>query len=79
METNKFVVIKNRVQEIIDLVALKNKNESRLKLIEVNELLDEVIDFSDSDEDIIEISRYQVLLNHLHQKINNSTDENELF
>lgn len=67
---NKFEVLKNSVQEIIDLISNKHNKEANNKLLEVSELLDELLDFSDADEDLVEISKYQVLLNQLHQKIN---------
>jgi hypothetical protein len=70
MQSNKFVVLKDSVQEIIDFIANKQNREANNKLLEVSELLDELLDFSDEDEDLREISRYQVLLNQLHQKIN---------
>lgn len=70
MESNKFIVLKESVQEIIDLIALKKNKEANNKLTTVSELLDELLDFSEDDEDLIQISRYQVLLNQLHQKIN---------
>lgn len=69
MENNKFSDFKIRVQEIIDLIAAKQNKEANNKLVEVSDLLDEFLDFSDDDEDLMEISRYQVLLNQLHQKI----------
>jgi hypothetical protein len=69
MEDNKFTDFKNRVQEIIDLIAAKQNKEANNKLVEVSDLLDELLDFSDDDEDLIEISKYQVLLNQLQQKI----------
>jgi len=69
MENNKFTDFKIRVQEIIDLIAAKQNKEANNKLVEVSDLLDELLDFSDDDEDLIEISRYQVLLNKLQQKI----------
>ncbi len=67
---NKFADLKQQTQEIIDLIVLKNYSEANFKLAEVSELLDELFDFTDDDADLIEISRYQVLLNQLHQKIN---------
>ena len=70
MINDKFTVLRNNVQEIIDLIAIKQNKEANNKLLEVSELLDELLDFSDADEDLVEISRYQVLLNQLHQKIN---------
>jgi hypothetical protein len=69
MEKNKFNQVKNGVQQIIDFVAEKNAKEANNKLVEVSEELDELLDFADEDEDLIEISRFQVLLNQLHQKI----------
>lgn len=70
MENNKFSILKKGVQEIIDLIAKKQNAEANTKLLEISDLLDELLDFSEEDEDLIEISRYQVLLNQLHQKIN---------
>lgn len=66
---DKFSLLKNNVQEIIDLITAKNAKEANNKLVEVSEQLDEFLDFSDEDEDLIEISKYQVLLNQLQQKI----------
>ena len=70
MKSNKFIVLKESVQKIIDLIALKKFKEANNKLVEVSELLDELLDFSEDDDDLMQISRYQVLLNQLHQKIN---------
>ena len=69
MKTNKFTELKKRVQEIIDLISANQKREANKRWGEVSELLDEILDFSDDDEDLVEISRYQVLLNQLHDKI----------
>lgn len=66
----KFEDLKASVQEIIDLIAAKNNREANNKLLEVNEALDEMLDHAEEDEDLREISRYQVLLNQLHVKIN---------
>lgn len=69
MENNKFTDLKKGVQEIIDLIANKNAKEANNKLVEVSEVLDELLDYSEDDQDLIEISKYQVLLNQLHQSI----------
>jgi len=66
----KFEDLKVSVQEIIDLIAAKNNREANNKLLDVNETLDEMLDHAEEDEDLREISRYQVLLNQLHVKIN---------
>ncbi|MCV9929450.1 hypothetical protein OIU83_17425 [Flavobacterium sp. LS1R49] len=70
MENDKFAGLKESVQEIIDLIAAKQNKTANNKLVEVSEILDDLLDFSEEDEDLIEISKYQVLLNQLHQKIN---------
>jgi hypothetical protein len=69
MDENKFSELKNGVQEIIDFIASKNAKEANNKLVEVSEELDEMLDHTDEDEDLIEISKYQVLLNQLQQRI----------
>ena len=69
MENDKYASLKEDVQEIIDLIAAKNAKDANNKLVDVSELLDDLLDTSDEDEDLVEISKYQVLLNQLHQKI----------
>ena len=69
MDDSKFTVLKSDVQEIIDLIASKQYIDANYKLLDAGEYLDELLDFSDDDEDLIEISKYQVLLNQLQQKI----------
>ena len=70
MSQNPFDQLKIQVQEIIDLMAQKQNREANNKLTEVSEALDELLDHSEDDADLIEISTYQVLLNQLFQKIN---------
>ncbi|BDB57532.1 hypothetical protein [Flavobacterium ammonificans] len=70
MEQNDFNLLQQEVQKIIDLIAAKNGKDANNKLVEISQQLDDFLDFSDDDADLIEISRYQVLLNQLHQKIN---------
>ena len=70
MEQNDFNLLQQEVQKIIDLIVAKNGKEANNKLVEISQQLDDFLDFSDDDADLIEISKYQVLLNQLHQKIN---------
>lgn len=70
MENNDFNLLQKEVQKIIDLISAKNGIEANNKLVEISQQLDDFLDFSDDDADLIEISKYQVLLNQLHQKIN---------
>lgn len=69
MENDKYATLKAEVQEIIDLIVAKNAKEANNKLVDVSEQLDDLLDTSEEDEDLVEISKYQVLLNQLHQKI----------
>jgi len=70
MRNNQFEDLKNGVQEIIDLIAAKDNKSANNKLLVISEKLDVILDHSDQDEDLIEISKYQVLLNQLFKKIN---------
>jgi len=67
--------LKNGVQEIIDFIANKQTKEANNKLLEVSEKLDEILDHTDDDEDLMQISHFQVLLNQLHIKINPTDSE----
>ncbi|MGQ7947657.1 hypothetical protein [Flavobacterium sp. WC2509] len=69
MDATKFDELKSGVQEIIDLIANKNAKDANNKLVEVSEELDELLDHTDEDEELREISKFQVLLNQLQQKI----------
>ena len=70
MDTKPYEELKKNVQEIIDLIAAENNREANNKLLDVSEVLDEMLDFTEEDEELREISRYQVLLNQLHVKLN---------
>lgn len=70
MINNQFEDLKNGVQEIIDLIAAKENKSANNKLLEISDKLDDLLDHSDEDEDLREISKYQVLLNQLFKKIN---------
>jgi molecular chaperone GrpE (heat shock protein) len=70
MEKTEFQELKKGVQEIIDLIAAKDHKSANNKLLEVSDKLDYFLDHTDEDEDLREISKYQVLLNQLFQKIN---------
>ena len=68
---NKFEILKVQVQEIIDTIAAKKLKAANNKLQEVSAELDELLDLSDDENDLMEISRYQILLKQLQRKINN--------
>ena len=66
---DKFSEIKKDIQLIIDNMALKNFSKASIKLIEVSDDLDDMIDAIDDEIVLREISKYQVLLNHLQIKM----------
>ena len=66
---DQFTTIKRDIQLIIDNMAMNNFSEASIKLIEVSDDLDEMLDESDDEIVLREISKYQVLLNHLQVKM----------
>lgn len=58
------------IQKIIDFLALQQKDQANQKLLEVSNLLDDILDATQNDEDLVELHKYQMLLNHLNIKIN---------
>lgn len=65
-----FTELQLTVQHAIDALAANDIKEANNKLTDASEILDELLDHAEEDDDLIEISRYQVLLNQLFQKIN---------
>ena len=66
---DRFSEIKKDIQLIIDNMAINNFSEASIKLIEVSDDLDDMIDATEDEVVLIEISKYQVLLNHLQIKM----------
>lgn len=62
---DKFIAIKKNVQLIIDYMALQNYSDASIKLIKVSDDLDNMIDATTDEVILREISKYQILLNHL--------------
>ena len=69
---NKFDAIKKDIQFIIDHMVIKNFSEASLQLVQVSDVLDEMLDTSEDEAVLREISKYQVLLNHLQMKMSNN-------
>ena len=53
MSQNPFDQLKIQVQEIIDLMTQKQNREANNKLTEVSEALDELLDHSEDEADLI--------------------------
>ena len=64
-----FDKIKTDIQLIIDAMAPQNFSDASMKLVEVSEALDDLIDTTEEEEMMVEIAKYQVLLNHLQIKM----------
>jgi hypothetical protein len=68
MENKDLLILE--IQKIIDFLALHQKDQANQKLVEVSNLLDDIMDATENDEDLVEFHKYQILLNHLNIKIN---------
>ena len=68
MENKESLILE--IQKIIDFLALQQKDKKKKKLLEVSNLLDDIMDATENDEDLVEFHKYQILLNHLNVKIN---------
>ena len=66
---DQFTTIKKDIQLIIDNMAIKNFSEASIKLIEVSDDLNDMMDETANVFVLREISKYQVLLNHLQIKM----------
>ena len=66
---DRFSEIKKDIQLIIDNMAIKNFSEASSKLVDVSDVLDDMIDATDDEIVLREITKYQVLLNHLQIKM----------
>ena len=64
-----FDKIKIDIQLIIDAMAVQNFSDASLKLVEVSDTLDDLIDTTEEEAMMVEIAKYQVLLNHLQIKM----------
>ena len=68
MENKESLILE--IQKIIDFLALHQNDQANQKLLEVSNLLDDIMDATENDEDLVEFHKYQILLNHLNVKIN---------
>ncbi|BCY28926.1 hypothetical protein [Flavobacterium okayamense] len=64
-----FDILKNEIQEIIDALALKNHDLAEEKVIKLSEKIADLIDNTTNEDFLREISKYQILLEHLKSKL----------
>ena len=70
MDQEQLTNLNNEIQIIIDAMASKEYKTANNKLVEVSDIIDDLIDTTEDDAFLVEISKYQVLLNHLQVKLN---------
>lgn len=71
MNNEQIKNLKPKIQQIIDLIVTKNTLNATVLLSEVNDEIEELIDLTAENNDLIELSKYQMLLKHLQNKIKN--------
>ncbi|HCQ13539.1 hypothetical protein [Flavobacterium sp.] len=69
MDANALGELKIKYQEVIDLIAQKKPMEAAMKLSEVTEKVNDLIDYATSDKELQALSPFQILSNHLQLKI----------
>ena len=71
---NKTVLtnLHSAIQEVIDAIASKEFRTASLKLEKVNNTIETYLDTTSDDEILVELSKYQVLAQHLQNKLNAS-------
>lgn len=67
-----FDILKNEIQEIIDALASKKQDVAEEKIMALSIKIDDLIDNTTNDDFLREISKYQVLLEHLKSKLKKS-------
>ncbi|WP_264559014.1 hypothetical protein [Flavobacterium sp. N2270] len=71
---NKTVLtnLHSAIQEVIDAIARKELKTASLKLEKIKTEIDNYLDATSDDEILVELSKYQVLAQHLQNKLNAS-------
>lgn len=67
-----FKQINSEIQEIIDSISKREYKTANSKIELVNNKLNDLLDTSVDDEFLREVSKYQVLVEHLQNKLNES-------
>ncbi len=72
MSQDQLQFLHKEVQNIIDAMAVKEYKTANNKLVIITEIVDELIDTTADDALLIEFSKYQIVLQHLQKKLNQS-------
>jgi hypothetical protein len=70
MSLEKLTYLHKEVQAIIDAMAVKEFRTANNKLVIISDELDDLLDTTADEDLLVELSKYQVLLNHLQIKLN---------
>ena len=72
MSQDQLQFLHKEVQNIIDAMAVKEYKTANNKLVIITEIVEELIDTTIDDTLLIEFSKYQIVLQHLQKKLNQS-------
>lgn len=72
MSQDQLQFLHKEVQNIIDAMAVKEYKTANNKLVIITEIVEELIDTTTDDALLIEFSKYQIVLQHLQKKLNQS-------
>ncbi|MCO6163722.1 hypothetical protein [Flavobacterium sp. NRK F7] len=72
MSQDQLQFLHKEVQNIIDAMAVKEYKTANNKLVVITEIIEELIDTTTDDRLLIEFSKYQIVLQHLQKKLNQS-------
>jgi hypothetical protein len=68
-ENTTFEQLKHNIQAVIDLLAIRKLKEANNRLQSIQEHIEAILDTTSDDLLLVEVSKYQVLVQHLQQKI----------
>ena len=69
MNFDKFETLKNAFQEVIDCIAKKDAKDAQLKLVVAGDMLNEMLDLTITDDDLVIMRQYQILITKLEESI----------
>jgi hypothetical protein len=69
MEMDKFEDLKNIFQEVIDFISQKNAEYAQIKLTIAADMLNEMLDLTITDDELITMRQYQMLHRQLEEII----------
>ena len=72
MSQDQLQFLHKEVQNIIDAMAINEYKTANNKLVIITEIVEELIDTTTDDTLLIEFSKYQIVLQHLQKKLNQS-------